>query len=113
VLAVINEAHQLMLDPEYLELIALGALEDAEKRLKSFEKTRMDQLTEEQKTTVKRAKCFERYFTQPFVIAEGMPFPGKKGVSVKLKDTIDGAKRILAGEFDNTDLEKLTFMGSI
>jgi F-type H+-transporting ATPase subunit beta len=58
----------------------------------------MDELSEEDKQTVSRARKIQRYLSQPFFVAE--VFTGSPGKYVSLKDTISGFKGILAGEFD-------------
>ncbi|HEY1085299.1 MAG TPA: F0F1 ATP synthase subunit beta [Candidatus Saccharimonadales bacterium] len=59
----------------------------------------MDELSEEQKKTVNRARRLQRYFAQPFHVAE--QFTGNKGVYCKLEDTIKDAKDILDGKYDS------------
>ncbi|MBS1991588.1 MAG: F0F1 ATP synthase subunit beta [Cyanobacteria bacterium SZAS LIN-3] len=58
----------------------------------------MDELSAEDKLTVTRARKIQRFMSQPFTVAEN--FTGRKGKYVKLKDTVEGFKRILSGEFD-------------
>ena len=59
----------------------------------------MDELSDEQKQTVNRARRIQRYFAQPFHVAE--QFTGNKGVYCKLEDTITDAADILAGKYDS------------
>ena len=59
----------------------------------------MDELSEEQKKTVNRARRLQRYFAQPFHVAE--QFTGNKGVYCKLDDTIKDTQDILAGKYDD------------
>lgn len=59
----------------------------------------MDELSDEQKQTVNRARRLQRYFAQPFHVAE--QFTGNKGVYCKLEDTITDAADILAGKYDS------------
>jgi F-type H+-transporting ATPase subunit beta len=58
----------------------------------------MDELSEEDKATVARARKIERFFSQPFHVAE--VFTGSPGKYVSLKDTIRGFKMICDGECD-------------
>jgi len=58
----------------------------------------MDELSEEDKVTVNRARRVQRFLSQPFSVAE--QFTGVPGVMVDIKDTIDGFNRILDGEVD-------------
>lgn len=59
----------------------------------------MDELSDEQKKTVNRARRLQRFFAQPFHVAE--QFTGNKGVYCKLEDTIKDAKDILEGKYDD------------
>ena len=58
----------------------------------------MDELSEEDKLTVARARKIQRFLSQPFHVAE--VFTGTPGVFVNLEDTIKGFKGIVAGEYD-------------
>ncbi|RYG60500.1 MAG: F0F1 ATP synthase subunit beta [Alphaproteobacteria bacterium] len=71
----------------------------------------MDELSEEDKMTVHRARRLERFLSQPFHVAE--QFTGMKGAYVKLPDTIRSFKEILEGKYD--DLPEIAFymVGSI
>lgn len=59
----------------------------------------MDELSEEDKLTVARARKIQRFLSQPFQVAE--VFTGSAGKFVPLKETIKGFKAILAGEYDH------------
>jgi F-type H+-transporting ATPase subunit beta len=59
----------------------------------------MDELSEDDKKTVERARKIERFLSQPFFVAE--VFTGSPGKYVSLEDTIKGFKSILAGEYDD------------
>ena len=59
----------------------------------------MDELSEDDKATVERARKIEKFLSQPFHVAE--VFTGAPGKYVKLEDTIKGFKGILEGEFDH------------
>jgi len=59
----------------------------------------MDELSEDDKLTVSRARKIQRFLSQPFQVAEA--FTGKEGKLVPLKDTIRGFKSILKGEMDH------------
>jgi ATP synthase F1 beta subunit len=58
----------------------------------------MDELSEDDKLTVFRARKIQRFMSQPFAVAE--IFTGMEGRLVNIKDTVDGFDRICAGEFD-------------
>lgn len=59
----------------------------------------MEELSDEQKQTVNRARRLQRFFAQPFHVAEA--YTGNTGVYVKLEDTIKDAADILAGKYDD------------
>ena len=65
----------------------------------------MDELSEEDKTTVARARKVQRFLSQPFNVAE--VFTGTPGKYVDLKDTISGFKGLLNGAYD--DLPEMAF----
>ncbi|MBX5481131.1 MAG: F0F1 ATP synthase subunit beta [Myxococcaceae bacterium] len=65
----------------------------------------MDELSEDDKLTVARARKIQRFLSQPFFVAE--VFTGKKGRYVKLQDTIQGFKEIVEGKHD--DLPEAAF----
>ena len=71
----------------------------------------MDELSDEDKTVVFRARKIERFLSQPFFVAE--VFTGSPGKYVSLKDTIRGFKGILNGEFDNLPEQAFYMVGSI
>jgi F-type H+-transporting ATPase subunit beta len=71
----------------------------------------MDELSEEQKLTVQRARKIQRYLSQPFFVAE--VFTGKPGKYVSLKDTIRGFKAIVAGEYDHLPEQAFYMVGAI
>ncbi|RFF29853.1 F0F1 ATP synthase subunit beta [Wenzhouxiangella sediminis] len=71
----------------------------------------MDELSEEDKLTVARARKVERFFSQPFFVAE--VFTGSPGVYVSLKDTIRGFKGICEGEYDHLPEQAFYMVGTI
>ena len=71
----------------------------------------MDELSEEDKLIVARARKIERFLSQPFHVAE--VFTGSPGIYVSLKDTIAGFKGILAGEYDHLPEQAFYMVGSI
>ncbi|ABO25708.1 F0F1 ATP synthase subunit beta [Shewanella loihica] len=71
----------------------------------------MDELSDEDKTTVARARKIEKYLSQPFFVAE--VFTGSPGKYVALKDTIRGFKGLLEGEFDHIPEQAFYMAGSI
>ncbi len=71
----------------------------------------MDELSEEDKLIVARARKIERFLSQPFHVAE--VFTGSPGIYVSLKDTIAGFKGILEGEYDHLPEQAFYMVGSI
>ena len=71
----------------------------------------MDELSEEDKLIVARARKIQRFFSQPFHVAE--VFTGTPGVFVQLEDTIKGFKAIVAGEYDHLPEAAFYMVGTI
>ena len=71
----------------------------------------MDELSEEDKQLVARARKIQRYLSQPFFVAE--VFTGSPGKYVSLKDTIRAFKGILDGEFDHLPEQAFYMVGTI
>jgi len=71
----------------------------------------MDELSEEDKLSVSRARKVERFLSQPFTVAE--VFTGSPGKYVKLEDTIKSFQGILAGDYDDLPEQAFYMVGSI
>jgi F-type H+-transporting ATPase subunit beta len=71
----------------------------------------MDELSEEDKLVVQRARKIQRFLSQPFFVAE--VFTGSPGKYVSLKDTIAGFKAIVNGEYDHLPEQAFYMVGSI
>lgn len=71
----------------------------------------VDELSEEDKLTVARARKLQRFLSQPFFVAE--TFTGKKGKYVSLKDTIKGFKMIVDGKVDDIPEQAFYMVGTI
>ncbi|MEE8156796.1 MAG: F0F1 ATP synthase subunit beta [Gammaproteobacteria bacterium] len=71
----------------------------------------MDELSEEDKQTVTRARKIQRFLSQPFFVAE--VFTGTKGKFVSLKETIKGFKAIVNGEYDHLPEQAFYMVGGI
>ncbi|MDK9581004.1 F0F1 ATP synthase subunit beta [Sneathia sanguinegens] len=71
----------------------------------------MDELGDEDKVIVNRARKIQRFFSQPFSVAE--QFTGMKGKYVPLKETIRGFKEILDGKYDDLPEQAFLFVGTI
>ncbi len=71
----------------------------------------MDELSEEDKLTVQRARKIQRFLSQPFDVAE--VFTGSPGVQVPLEDTISSFKAVVAGEYDHLPEAAFYMVGGI
>jgi len=71
----------------------------------------IDELSEEDKITVSRARKIQRFLSQPFFVAEA--FTGRKGVYVKIEDTIRGFRMIIDGELDHVGEQQFYMAGGI
>ena len=71
----------------------------------------MDELSEEDKLTVSRARKIQRFLSQSFSVAE--QFTGMPGKYVELKDTIEGFKKIVEGEMDDLPEQAFYMVGTI
>ena len=71
----------------------------------------MDELSEDDKMTVNRARRIQRFLSQPFFVAE--VFTGTKGKYVKLQDTVKGFKEILEGKHDHLPEQAFYMVGDI
>jgi F-type H+/Na+-transporting ATPase subunit beta len=71
----------------------------------------MDELSEEDKIIVNRARRIQRFLSQPFFVAE--QFTGRPGKYVKLDETVDSFERVAAGEFDHLPEQAFYMQGGI
>lgn len=71
----------------------------------------MDELSEEDKQVVSRARKIERFLTQPYHVAE--VFTGDPGIYVPLKETLRGFKGLLAGDYDDVPEQAFMYCGAI
>ena len=71
----------------------------------------MDELSEEDKLTVSRARKIQRFLSQPFSVAE--QFTGMKGKYVPIKETVRGFKEIIEGKHDDLPESAFLFVGTI
>jgi F-type H+-transporting ATPase subunit beta len=71
----------------------------------------MDELSEDDKLTVARARKIQRFLSQPFTVAE--QFTGTKGAYVKLADSIKGFKEIVEGKHDDLPEAAFHMVGTI
>ena len=71
----------------------------------------LDELSEDDRQTVDRARKIEKFLSQPFFVAQ--IFTGMPGKYVKLEDTISGFNQILAGELDSLPEQSFYLVGNI
>jgi F-type H+-transporting ATPase subunit beta len=71
----------------------------------------MDELSEDDKIVVNRARRIERFLSQPFFVAEA--FTGSPGKYVKIEDTVKGFKRLVSGELDHLPEQAFYMVGTI
>jgi len=71
----------------------------------------IDELSDEDKLTVARARKIQRFLSQPFFVAE--QFTGMKGRYVKVEDTVKGFKMLVNGEFDDLPEQAFLYVGGI
>ncbi len=71
----------------------------------------VDELSDEDKLTVQRARRIERFFSQPFHVAE--VFTGFAGVFVKMEDTVRSFKEILEGKWDHLPEQAFMYVGTV
>ena len=71
----------------------------------------MDELSEEDKLAVSRARKIEKFLTQAYHVAE--VFTGEKGIYVPLKDTLAGFKGLIAGDYDDVPEQAFLYIGAV
>jgi len=71
----------------------------------------MDELSEEDKLTVNRARKIQRFLSQPFFVAE--VFTGKAGKYCRIEDTVDGFRQIIDGQHDDVPEQAFYMVGTI
>lgn len=106
------------LDPQVVGQEHYQVARDVQKVLQTYKSLQdiiailgMDELSEEDKAIVARARKIQRFLSQPFHVAE--VFTGKPGKYVKLEDTIRSFKAIVAGEYDHLPEAAFYMVGSI
>ncbi len=107
-----------MLDPRVVGDVHYQVARDVQRVLQTYKSLQdiiailgMDELSEEDRQTVARARKIQRFMSQPFHVAE--IFTGTPGVFVKLEDTIKGFKGIVAGEYDELPESAFYMVGTI
>lgn len=107
-----------IMDPLLLGEEHYGTARQVQKILQRYKDLRdiiailgVDELSEEDKLIVARARKIQRFFSQPFFVAEA--FTGTRGKYVRLKDTIKGFKMILEGQLDHLAEQAFFMVGTI
>ncbi|MGH7000488.1 MAG: F0F1 ATP synthase subunit beta [Stellaceae bacterium] len=107
-----------MLDPRVVGEDHYKVARDVQRVLQTYKSLQdiiailgMDELSEQDRLTVARARKIQRFLSQPFHVAE--VFTGTPGVFVKLEDTIKGFKGIVAGEYDDLPESAFYMVGTI
>ncbi len=107
-----------ILDPRIVGLEHYETAREVQKILQAYKSLQdiiailgMDELSEEDKLTVSRARKIQRFLSQPFHVAE--VFTGSPGKLVDLKDTIKGFKEICLGKYDHLPEAAFYMVGSI
>lgn len=112
------DSSSTMLDPQIIGERHYNVARGAQKILQRYKDLQdiiailgMEELSDEDKQTVARARKIQKYLSQPFFVAE--QFTGAKGKYVKLDDTITGFEKIISGELDAIPEQAFYMKGSI
>lgn len=112
------EVDSKILDPKIVGQEHFSVANEVKRVLKRYRDLRdiisilgIEELSEEDRTLVGRARKIQRFLSQPFHVAE--IFTGKKGAYVPLKDTIEDFKKIISGELDSKREEEFYMKGRI
>jgi F-type H+-transporting ATPase subunit beta len=107
-----------ILDPQVVGEEHYGVARDVQQVLQKYKDLQdiiailgMDELSEEDKITVARARKIQKFFSQPFHVAEA--FTGQPGAYVSLSETIRGFKEILEGKHDALPEQAFFMVGTI
>ena len=107
-----------ILDPQFVGARHYNTATETQRILQRYKELQdiiailgMDELSEDDKRTVARARRLQRFMSQPFAVAEA--FTGRAGKYVKLADTIESFERICAGEFDQLPEQAFFMAGTV
>jgi F-type H+-transporting ATPase subunit beta len=107
-----------ILDPQYVGDRHYSVAAEVQRILQRYKELQdiiailgMDELSEDDKKIVARARRIQRFFSQPFAVAE--QFTGIKGKYVKLEETISSFERVVNGEFDQLPEQAFFMAGGI
>ena len=107
----LRKSRRIIHAPQFLEYVAMGAHTQARQWYHETTGKNDKQVSPEEKIKIARLHKLELFFTQPFYTAES--YSEIPGISVSLKDTIDGCKAILDGAVDDIPEEAFAFSGTI
>src|ERR1700712_986362 len=112
------ESNSRIMDPNYVGKEHYEVAQKVKRTLQRYKDLQdiiailgVDELSEEDKLTVSRARKLERFFSQPFYVAE--VFTGFPGSNVKLADTIRSCKEISEGKWDDIPEQAFLYVGTI
>jgi F-type H+-transporting ATPase subunit beta len=107
-----------MLQPSIVSAVHFKTAQQVRQTLQKYKELQeiiailgIDELSEEDRLIVGRARRIERFLSQPFFVAE--VFTGLSGKYVKLNDSVNAFQRILAGEFDSLPEQAFYLVGGI
>ena len=112
------ESNSRILDPQFLGQRHYDVAREVQRILQQYRDLQdiiailgMDELSEEDKIIVNRARRIQRFLSQPFFVAE--QFTGRAGIYVKLEDTVESFGRVVAGEFDHLPEQAFYMQGGV
>ena len=113
-----NDLYQRMLDPRILGEDHYNVARRVQETLQRYKALQdiiailgMDELSEDDKMLVARARKIQRFLSQPFFVAEA--FTGTEGRYVKMEDTVKGFKEIMEGKHDELPEQAFYMVGTI
>lgn len=112
------ESSSRIMDPNYVGAEHYAVAQSVKRTLQRYKDLQdiiailgVDELSEEDKLNVARARKLERFFSQPFYVAE--VFTGKAGANVSLTDTIRSCKEIVEGKWDHLPEAAFMYVGTV
>jgi len=107
-----------LINPDFIGEFHFKVVDSGRKMLQDYEDLQdiiailgMDELSDDDKLLVARARKLIKYFSQPFQVAE--PFTGRKGEFVEMEDSIEGANGVIVGTYDETPEGAFMMSGSM
>lgn len=109
--ALLSQSRELIKDADFLEMLVLDARDAAVEQLSAYEQRKIQALSNDEREIVHRARCLERYLTQPFYVAED--FTNMSGNRVSREELLSDVEQILRGGIDSQDPETLRWLGGL